>query len=112
MNNLKETKDYYTDSFGRLTYKAAYHLERGECCFNNCLHCPYGTTVEKYGLKYKLIDKSVNNPQVEFSLKGYPCASYDLNLKVWTIYPQFESQNLEDDLNLSLRIFYEDKGEQ
>ena len=107
MNNLKETKDYYTDNFGRLTYKAEFHLERGDCCFNHCLHCPYGTTVEKYGLKHTLI----NSSQLEFSLKGHPCALYDLYLKVWTIYPRFESQHLEEDLNLSLRTFYEDKDE-
>jgi hypothetical protein len=108
MSNLEETKDYYIDSFGRLTYKAEYHLERGDCCFNYCLHCPYGSTVEKYGFKIQSISASV----LEFSLKGHTCAHYDLTNKQWNIFPRFQNQNLEDDLNLSLRIFYKDKDAQ
>ena len=108
MSNEEKTKHYYLDNFGRLTYKASYHLQRGDCCFNYCLHCPYGTTVEKYGLKFSMIDEST----IEFSLKGYPCASYQLGTKEWNIYPRFQEQNLEEDLNLSLRIFYKDRDAQ
>lgn len=108
MSIKQETEDYYFDLNGKLTYKAESHLARGECCFNYCLHCPYGTTVEKYGLKACQSAESV----LKFSLKGSICAYYFENEKRWEILPRFQTQSLEDDLNLSLRIFYIDKGEQ
>ncbi|RYD51358.1 MAG: hypothetical protein EOP52_10170 [Sphingobacteriales bacterium] len=36
-----ETPDYYLLPDGRLVFTEAYHLKRGHCCGNGCLHCPY-----------------------------------------------------------------------
>jgi Family of unknown function (DUF5522) len=41
MSNLKEEEDYYINDNGFLVFTAAYHLRRGSCCGNGCLHCPY-----------------------------------------------------------------------
>jgi Family of unknown function (DUF5522) len=41
MSNLKEGEDYYVNDNGMLVFTAAYHLKRGSCCGNGCLHCPY-----------------------------------------------------------------------
>jgi hypothetical protein len=41
MSNLKEEEDYYINENGFLVFTAAYHLKRGSCCGNGCLHCPY-----------------------------------------------------------------------
>lgn len=38
---MKEHEDYYVLPDGRLVFTAAYHLKRGRCCGNGCLHCPY-----------------------------------------------------------------------
>jgi len=38
---LKEGKDYYILPNGLLVFTAAYLSERGYCCGNGCLHCPY-----------------------------------------------------------------------
>lgn len=40
-NNLVEEEDYYYNSGGLLVLTEAYHLERGYCCGNGCLHCPF-----------------------------------------------------------------------
>lgn len=32
---------YYTNEKGLLVFTADYHLNRGHCCGNNCLNCPY-----------------------------------------------------------------------
>ncbi|WP_081469254.1 DUF5522 domain-containing protein [Runella slithyformis] len=37
-----EKEDYYIDANGFVVFTAAYHLKRGYCCKNGCLHCPYG----------------------------------------------------------------------
>lgn len=111
MNIKEETEDYYLDENGRLTYKAEYHLHRGDCCFNFCLHCPYGTTVEKYGLKPTRVDSH----NIQFSLKGQTCAIYNESTEQgqnWEIYPRFKTQQLEDDLNSALRTFYTSKDGQ
>jgi len=38
---LIECKDYYTLADGRVVFTEKYHLARGFCCANGCLHCPY-----------------------------------------------------------------------
>ena len=32
--------DYYLEE-GFVIFTEKYHLERGECCGNDCRHCPY-----------------------------------------------------------------------
>jgi hypothetical protein len=36
-----ENIDYYFNEKGLLVMTAKYLLERGNCCGNGCLHCPY-----------------------------------------------------------------------
>lgn len=38
---LVEGVDYYYNEQGYIVLTEAYHLERGYCCGNGCLHCPY-----------------------------------------------------------------------
>lgn len=40
-NPLIEGEDYYYNEQGYIVLTAKYHLERGHCCGNGCLHCPY-----------------------------------------------------------------------
>ena len=43
---LKEGDDYYIEG-GLMVFTSAYHVKRGFCCQNNCLHCPYHAAKEK-----------------------------------------------------------------
>ncbi|HYK43616.1 MAG TPA: DUF5522 domain-containing protein [Parafilimonas sp.] len=36
-----EDDDYYFNSGGLVVFTAEYLLERGYCCGNGCLNCPY-----------------------------------------------------------------------
>ncbi len=36
-----EGEDFYYNEQGYMVLTARYHLERGECCGNGCLNCPY-----------------------------------------------------------------------
>lgn len=38
---LQEGVDFYFNEQGLMVLTAAYHLKRGRCCGNGCLHCPY-----------------------------------------------------------------------
>lgn len=38
---MKEGIDYYILPNGNLVFTAHYLLERGYCCGNGCLNCPY-----------------------------------------------------------------------
>jgi hypothetical protein len=38
---LKEGIDYYINEDGNFVFTKHYHLTRGYCCKNKCLHCPW-----------------------------------------------------------------------
>ncbi len=40
-NSQIEQKDFYLNENGLMVLTEAYHLQRGYCCGNGCLHCPY-----------------------------------------------------------------------
>lgn len=44
-NNMEKKEfikdvDYYLEE-GFVVFTEKYHIEKGECCGNNCRHCPY-----------------------------------------------------------------------
>jgi len=41
MKELIENIDFYYNDAGLMVLTEKYHLERGYCCANGCLHCPY-----------------------------------------------------------------------
>jgi hypothetical protein len=41
---LIENIDYYLDELGRMVFTENYHLKRGYCCGNGCVHCPWKNT--------------------------------------------------------------------
>ena len=41
INELTEGIHYYINEDGFIVFTKQYHLERGYCCGNGCLHCPY-----------------------------------------------------------------------
>lgn len=40
-NNWIEGEDFYYNEQGFIVLTAKYHLDRGRCCGNGCIHCPY-----------------------------------------------------------------------
>ena len=38
---LIEGIDYYINEEGFFVFTKEYHLKRGYCCKNKCLHCPW-----------------------------------------------------------------------
>jgi hypothetical protein len=38
---LKEGEDYNINEEGLFVFTREYHLKRGFCCKNKCLHCPW-----------------------------------------------------------------------
>jgi hypothetical protein len=38
---LQEGIDYYINEDGNFVFTKQYHLTRGYCCKNKCLHCPW-----------------------------------------------------------------------
>ena len=41
MNKPDELDDYYFNSEGLVVFTAEYLLQRGYCCGNGCLNCPF-----------------------------------------------------------------------
>jgi hypothetical protein len=44
---LQENVDYYINQDGNFVFTKEYHLKRGYCCKNKCLHCPWNYGREK-----------------------------------------------------------------
>ncbi|HTO16213.1 MAG TPA: DUF5522 domain-containing protein [Edaphocola sp.] len=38
---LQEGVDFYYNEQGLMVLTEKYHLNKGYCCGNGCLHCPY-----------------------------------------------------------------------
>jgi hypothetical protein len=38
---LQEGLDFYYNEMGYMVLTAHYHLEKGNCCGNGCLNCPF-----------------------------------------------------------------------
>jgi hypothetical protein len=38
---LVEGVDFYYNEMGYIVLTAQYHLEKGNCCGNGCLNCPF-----------------------------------------------------------------------
>jgi hypothetical protein len=45
MSKLIENFHFYINEEGLFVFTAQYHLEKGYCCGNGCLHCPYHENV-------------------------------------------------------------------
>ena len=41
MKQLIEGEDFYYNQQGLMVLTKKYHLDRGYCCGNGCLHCPF-----------------------------------------------------------------------
>ncbi|HET7117877.1 MAG TPA: DUF5522 domain-containing protein [Hanamia sp.] len=40
-NDFIEGVHFYIDESGLTVFTQKYHLQRGYCCGNGCMHCPY-----------------------------------------------------------------------
>lgn len=38
---LKEGEDYYYNKDGKMVFTELFHIKRGYCCGNGCLHCAF-----------------------------------------------------------------------
>jgi len=85
-------------------------LKRGRCCKSSCLHCPYGHTLKKLGLKFiKTSDftYSVEEELLEgentfiVTLKDHPVASIRVNhiiITEYKLFKGFDSQGLDKEV--------------
>ena len=48
----------YINSNGDTVHTSQYLKNRKSCCKTFCLHCPYGTTLEKHGLVFQKVENS------------------------------------------------------
>jgi len=39
--------DFYKDKDGNIVMTESFHMKRGRCCGNGCLHCPYEPMSER-----------------------------------------------------------------
>jgi len=61
-SKLTEGEDFYYNEQGYLVMTSSYHLDRGYCCGNGCLHCPYDYENVPEPRRRELLDKRKNQP--------------------------------------------------
>jgi hypothetical protein len=63
MKELVEGIHYYFNDDGFIVLTERYHLEKGYCCGNGCLHCPYNfENVEEPRRSELLRQRNDSNP--------------------------------------------------
>jgi hypothetical protein len=67
MKQLKEGIDYTILADGRLVFTAKYLLDRGFCCGNGCLNCPYEYSNVPESLRETLLLKRKQNGETNQS---------------------------------------------
>ena len=64
---MQEGLDYYITRDGLLVFTAHYLTERGYCCGNGCLNCPYQYELVPEPKRTQLLKKRIDDAQ---SAKG------------------------------------------
>ena len=59
-DNLIEGIHFYYNEDGYTVLTEKYHIQRGFCCGNGCLHCPYNYDMVAEPYRSKLIAKRKN----------------------------------------------------
>ena len=67
MPELQEGRDYYILPDGRLVFTALYLQERGYCCGNGCLNCPFDYEAVHEPRRSALLANSKNDENSEAS---------------------------------------------
>jgi len=60
---LTEGVHYYLNQDGLVVLTEKYHLARGYCCGNGCLHCPYAYENVREPRKSELMAKRKKNKE-------------------------------------------------
>ncbi|MCD6063690.1 MAG: trmB [Flavipsychrobacter sp.] len=63
MSQLKEGIDYYILPDGRLVFTEKYLRDRGFCCGNGCMHCPYEYISVREPLRTQMLLKRQRNEE-------------------------------------------------
>lgn len=60
MKELIEGEHYYVNESGYVVLTAKYLLERGYCCGNGCLHCPFSYENVEEPRRSRLVEEQKN----------------------------------------------------
>ena len=61
MSNLVEGEDFYYNADGYIVLTEKFHLKKGFCCGNGCLHCPYDYINVSEPKRTELLNKKNGN---------------------------------------------------
>ncbi|MCU0396204.1 MAG: DUF5522 domain-containing protein [Chitinophagaceae bacterium] len=62
---LSEGEDFYYNEQGYIVLTEKYHLDRGTCCGNGCLHCPFDYERVPEPRRQQLLQERANRQQQE-----------------------------------------------
>jgi len=59
-NELIPEEDFYYNKEGFIVLTEKYHLKKGYCCGNGCLHCPYEFEAVPEPMRWSLLQRFKN----------------------------------------------------
>lgn len=59
---MQEGTDFYFNEQGLMVLTEAYHLSKGYCCGNGCLHCPFDFESVPEPRRSELLARRLQNP--------------------------------------------------
>lgn len=74
---MEKNKSHYIDKDGNRVAYASYLANRGTCCKTGCLHCPYGTSLRMYGIKFHDVEEE-NYEEVVSLFKDLIIGEFDV----------------------------------
>ena len=66
---MNENEDYYFNKNGLMVFTEKYLLQRGYCCGNGCIHCPYNYEAVEEPKKSFLLQQKLNAQKDEEGFK-------------------------------------------
>ncbi|HEY8387916.1 MAG TPA: DUF5522 domain-containing protein [Parasegetibacter sp.] len=63
MKKLEEGIDFYYNDEGYIVLTEKYHLDKGWCCGNGCLHCPYDFESVPEPVRTMLLEERMKKPE-------------------------------------------------
>ena len=100
-----EDKLTYTNDAGEDVYTSTYLLNRGTCCKNNCLHCPYGHTLKNFSIEIVPLEEKHIKQANKIISETKPVELSDLALSI--LAEGFGKKNKVIAQDITLENFYD-----
>lgn len=102
------SETHYINYEGKRVATTKHHLNRGTCCGSGCLHCPYGTTLKRFGLTFHALEgeKLDIAKNLTGEKQGIAASLLQQAFGKKSVFPQIDDANAHNFLLFDLKGYY------